>query len=167
MPSVPATPPVDADVDDGCGVAPADPAVLSDGQVALTIPDFWTRVDTLPWLACSSTAASTTATASVTIGLSSLQGSTPQAVAEQVWAVALLDAGVSQPLTMTSANVQAQDMPGWMVSGTVEIAGQLDELTVIALASGEQATVVVTSANTVDEPARQGVAAVLATVRRA
>ena len=153
--------------DEGCAPAPTDPTVLSDGQVALTVPADWMAVDSLTWLDCSTSAASTAATASVTVGLSPHPGGDLQEVAEATWSTALLDAGVGQPLTMTSAPTRVADMAAWSVTGTIAIEDELDELTVIAIGSGEHPTIVVTSASSQDAAGRQAVADVLSTVRRA
>lgn len=165
MPSIPATPA--AEVDEGCPPPAQDPNGLSDGQVALTLPAEWTTVDSLAWLDCSTAAASTSALASVTLGTSPIPTDDVQDAAEHAWATALLDAAVPQPLTQNSAAVQVGDMPGWMITGTIAIDDQLDELTVVALASGDFPTILVTSASATDEASRAMIAGILTTVRRA
>lgn len=164
---MPSIPPEGTLPDDGCP-RPTDPTLLTDGQVALTIPATWARVDSLTWLGCGDAAASTTATASVTLGLFNSEASTPQQIAEEAWATALLDAGLDQALTQVSSPVRVQDMQGWMISGTVAIEGELDELTVIVIDAGEYPTVLVTSTASVDEgESRVVLSEILSTVRRA
>jgi len=165
FPSLPASPP--AEVDPGCPPVEDDPDALSDGRVTVTLPHGWTEVDTLAWLDCSRAAASTTSLASITLGLSPLQTADLQEAAEYVWSVALLDAAVPHPLTQASTAVRVADMEGWMVTGTMAIEDRLDELTVIALGSGEEPTILVTSASAQDDTSRLMIAEILDTVRRA
>lgn len=164
MPSIPATPPPAADL--GCPPA-SDPTALSDGRVTLTLPTGWAEVDSLAWLECTRSVASTTATATVTLGVSPFPADDLQAAAEAAWGIALLDAAIPQPLTQTSTPVQVADMEGWMVTGTMSVEDRLDELTVIAIGSGAAPTIIVTSAGAQDEGSRAMISEILATVRRA
>ncbi len=165
LPTIPSTPPTPAD--DGCPKA-SDPASLSDGRLRLSLPNGWTPVDGLAWLSCTRAAASADQAATVSLGLSDMPFADLQDAAEYVWSIALLDAAIPHPLTQTSTPVTVAGMDGWMVSGTIGVRDQPDDLTVVVVDTGGEApSVVVTLAGTHDATAQAAVQEVLQSLRPA
>lgn len=166
LPTIPATPPT-ASPDDGCPPVPED-GTLSDGQLRLALPAGWVPVDGLTWLTCAQAATSADQSASVTLGVSAFPAANLQDAAEYVWAIALLDAAIPHPLSQTSTPVTVAGMDGWMVTGTVGLRDELDELTVVVVdAAGDAPSVVVTLAGTQDVEGRRTTEGILQTLRPA
>lgn len=165
FPSIPATPVV-VDPDPVC--PPAVQGALSDGQLELRLPSKWVGVDGLTWLGCTQAATSPKQAASVTLGQSVLPTTDLQEVAEYMWGIALLDVAVPHPMSQTSTPVTVAGLDGWMVTGTVGLRDQLDELTVIVVDVGaEVPSVVVTLVGTHDEAGHAAIDEVLASLRPA
>lgn len=166
LPSIPATPPT-ASPNDGCPPV-GKGGTLSDGQLQVGLPAGWVPVDGLTWLGCAQAAMPTDETASVTLGISGFPAGSLQDAAEYIWAIALLDAALPHPLSQTSTPVTVAGMDGWMVTGTVGLRDELDELTVVVVdAGGEEPSVVVTLAGTHDVAARNTIEAILQSLRPA
>lgn len=164
-PSIPAVPPAPAD--EGCPTSSGD-ATLGDGQLQLTLPSGWVPVDGLAWLGCARAATSAEETASLTLGIAPFPGDDLQEAAEYIWAIALLDAAIPHPMSQTSTPVTVSGLDGWMVSGTIGLGDQLDELTVIVVdAGGEAPSVVVTLTGTQDAASRAALEEALGSVRLA